>query len=853
MAQRTRSGYFACHTPCIWAFGLTFLTACSGGSTFGDSSVDGGKADTVDLVVDSTSGDSSTDTEECTGYLDVPGGGLFPGFADLQTTALWLFDDPVYPHTTLTDASWGEHDLRLMAGGRLETGKYGRGLRVAPGPEYEVSYAGFRGSISNEYMREEDGEPSGLWSPTAEPRRLLRSLICGTWTVEWWLNLATMPSSRTTVLDMGDASLPGLSIHLEASASALAIENHYAGESYVIAASSPIAVVGKWVHIAAVIEAGSARLYVDGVDVGAGPAAAIPVQPLPPDSWPTDFQHEHRGFTAETTDEWRRARRFNLSLGEDRKKQAELDATLDELRFSAVARYVEDGTAPTSFSRAHGSSPPPPAKPSGPALLFPPGGPSFPILLGGRKHLFVDLALIDTHDNVKIKVNRLDKPEPLKLLTPSGPTDFIPEMGRWRETVYDHDGKVWLYIGEGYSTPQGRNWIYHSQDGLSFTAPSLGMYKDEQYDNIILDDYPNGAIVFKDGNPDATVEERFKMSAWCSNRGIYIFLSPDGLHWRRNEVAMLPLAVGGDAEVFWDDQRGLYFNMMKRGGGTPTSQTPSKGRAGVLFKTDRVLEPWPFTHLAQPYFESWPFPLMSDEGVTALAPREIIGIGGYAISEEVYRPRPMKYEWAPDTYVAFPHRSYINLASLNQNRSTELAVSRDGESWTDYPYDDHEWLMPPVGTLGGVQVTEGLSFYGMIRRGDEVWLYVEYNTDGAPNGQDGFKQYFRLRMKLDRFAALNAGNNRGHATTHPFQFSGSRLELNLKTTTGWVKVEILDETGSPVPGYSIADADAMGGVDSLRQTVTWNGDGDLSSLAGKTIRLHFEIENSKIYAMQFLP
>ncbi len=103
------------------------------------------------------------------------------------------------------------------------------------------------------------------------------------------------------------------------------------------------------------------------------------------------------------------------------------------------------------------------------------------------------------------------------------------------------------------------------------------------------------------------------MSSWTSNRGIYLYHSPDGLHWRRNEVAMLPLSVGGDSQVFWDDQRGVYFNQMKRSSDAPTEQGP-QGRAAVMFMTNEPFKAWPFERLDEPYFEAWPFPLLSDEG-----------------------------------------------------------------------------------------------------------------------------------------------------------------------------------------------------------------------------------------------
>src|SRR5262249_36377117 len=81
------------------------------------------------------------------GYAEEPKS-YFPTFADDHTVALWLFDDPEYVHTTITDASVYEYDLQLMGGGRLVPGKFGRALRVTAGPEPAVSFAGFQGAIA---------------------------------------------------------------------------------------------------------------------------------------------------------------------------------------------------------------------------------------------------------------------------------------------------------------------------------------------------------------------------------------------------------------------------------------------------------------------------------------------------------------------------------------------------------------------------------------------------------------------------------------------------------------------------------------------------------------------------------
>ncbi|MDH3669279.1 MAG: hypothetical protein OEN23_20385 [Paracoccaceae bacterium] len=130
----------------------------------------------------------------CTPGYDGPPEALFPTFADADTVLLWTFDDPEYPNATLTDASGNEYDLRLMDGGDLAPGVYGTALHFASRPGYEASFAGWQAPITNERMREEDGVPSGEWSPTVAPKHLIDTWACGAWTLEMRLRMTDIPT-----------------------------------------------------------------------------------------------------------------------------------------------------------------------------------------------------------------------------------------------------------------------------------------------------------------------------------------------------------------------------------------------------------------------------------------------------------------------------------------------------------------------------------------------------------------------------------------------------------------------------------------------------------------------------------
>ena len=88
--------------------------------------------------------------------------------------------------------------------------------------------------------------------------------------------------------------------------------------------------------------------------------------------------------------------------------------------------------------------------------------------------------------------------------------------------------------------------------------------------------------------------------------------------------------------------------------------------------------------------------------------------------------------------------------------------------------------------------------------------------------------------------------------TKPLQFSGKKLTLNLSTSSvGSIGVEIQDEAGTPLKGYSLEECDGAFG-DEIAQVVTWRKGADVSSLAGQTVRLRFVMKDADLYALQFV-
>ena len=90
-------------------------------------------------------------------------------------------------------------------------------------------------------------------------------------------------------------------------------------------------------------------------------------------------------------------------------------------------------------------------------------------------------------------------------------------------------------------------------------------------------------------------------------------------------------------------------------------------------------------------------------------------------------------------------------------------------------------------------------------------------------------------------------------STRPFVFAGKELLLNFATSApGFLRVEIQDADGKPVPGYSLDDSQELIG-NYIEHPARWRGGTDVSELAGRPIRLHFSMKDADLYSLRFKP
>ena len=104
---------------------------------------------------------------------------------------------------------------------------------------------------------------------------------------------------------------------------------------------------------------------------------------------------------------------------------------------------------------------------------------------------------------------------------------------------------------------------------------------------------------------------------------------------------------------------------------------------------------------------------------------------------------------------------------------------------------------------------------------------------------------------MDGLASLRAPYAGGTVLTRHLTFSGSRLVLNYSTSAaGQIRVEVQDEAGAALPGFRMQDCPEIYG-DEIERVVSWRTGSDLTSLAGRTVRLKIEMKDADLYSLRF--
>ena len=444
-----------------------------------------------------------------------------------------------------------------------------------------------------------------------------------------------------------------------------------------------------------------------------------------------------------------------------------------------------------------------------------------PVEIRTDRQLFVDDFWIDSSTGVERRLHEPVRRE--RVITPELPW----EQGGVSYMVAFRDGdrfRTW-YRCNCSMTPEKQIPMVligyaESRDGISWDKPELGLleYEGSKANNLVWMGPGNNMAPFRDPNPDIPEDERYKAIVRAGD--IFALVSPDGLSWRlmQEEPILTDRPFDSHNIAFWDTCRNEYV-IYSRG-----VDGEGNFKGGVRW----------IRRSTSSDFRTW-------------SPLESIDTGDTPF-EHLYTNACVQYERAPGTYLMFPSR-YVPERTPVPDWPYGAGVSdivfmssRDGlrfdrsfmEAFVRPGLDTGNWHERGIYMERGVLQTapEEISLYGM-----ENWRLPTVCIR-------------RYTLRTDGFVSIRAGYAGGTFTTRPLTFSGNRLELNYATSAvGYVKAEIQDASGEPLPGFSLEQSAETFG-DEIDGIMRWESDPDLGALAGKPVRLRFQLKDADLYAFR---
>jgi hypothetical protein len=439
-----------------------------------------------------------------------------------------------------------------------------------------------------------------------------------------------------------------------------------------------------------------------------------------------------------------------------------------------------------------------------------------PLDIGSRLELLVDDYVIESIDGEAGL--RLHKPTPHEVVLV---TDKPWEGNTCAYYTIFQDGDLYrMYYRGSHFDEQTRKSAHpevacyaESRDGVHWTKPELGLFEfaGTKANNIVWEGVgTHNFTVFKDANPNCTPDAHYKAFGrghGTAKRGLYAFQSPDGIRWSLMSESPVITKGAFDSQnlAFWDSHAGLYREYHRA----------FRGVRDIMTGTSRDFLQW-----SDPVFLEYP----------------------EAPKEHLYTNAVQPYERAPHILIAFPTRYH---PQRGQQVEPTFMTSRDGRTF-------HRWteaLIPVTAPEDRDGNRSNYMTWGLVRLPGAEREYSVYATEAYYTGRDSRVRRFTFRV--DGFVSVHGSAQGGRLVTKPLRFSGNRLAVNFLTEgDGQVRVELQDADGRAISGFTLADCDPLRG-DQIDYPVAWKQGTEVGSLAGKPIRIRFELQDADLFSFRF--
>lgn len=452
-----------------------------------------------------------------------------------------------------------------------------------------------------------------------------------------------------------------------------------------------------------------------------------------------------------------------------------------------------------------------------------------PVNIGSRRELFVDHYLIGNLDNVTLE---LQKPHDEGIAFHfDQPWEGL--FCAYVTIIKFSDQYIAYYRGMPVSGADGSQdettCVAVSDDGVHWTKPNLGIFEVDgtKDNNVILANHAplsHNFCPMLDDREGVPAEQRFKALGGTSRTGLVPFQSADGFRWEKmqDEPVITKGAFDSQNEPLWSPAEKCYvcyFRVFVDG----------------IRRNSRC---------TSEDFLTWSEPVLMEYGDKPI--------------EHLYTNQTGTYYRAPHLYVAISARFFPGKRILSKEQAAAINVdpgyfndcsdaifmtSRGGNQY-DRTFMEG-FLKPVIGLENWVSRTNYPALNVVPTGKNEMSVYVNQNY-GQPTAH-----LRRYSLRTDGFVAATAPYEGGELVTKPLTFDGNELELNFATSAaGSVLVEIQDADGNPIAGFNEKDAEPTVG-NEIKRVVHWKSGSNVSSLAGKPVRLRFVMRDAELFAYKF--
>lgn len=443
-----------------------------------------------------------------------------------------------------------------------------------------------------------------------------------------------------------------------------------------------------------------------------------------------------------------------------------------------------------------------------------------PLAIGLEKQLLVDDYLLAEMSNADFELGTVTKAN-------EGRPIFTE--GWFYGTVLHDEGRFKMW----FRRPENQGYGYaESDDGIAFVprAHVTGINFAGDYTmSVLVDPHETDAA------------HRYKAAYDGPGMAAALAHSADGIRWTPYNQGRAVTGRAADTynQVLWDEGAQTYRLFTRTDFGTAGGSGEVRGNRGMT-NADIKSDPTRWHTVREWIFDR--------DGADEPQRRQIYALTD-SILHNIHFALMSVYEWpgdvseGPADLEARHERDIMNFY---------IATSRDGDQW------NLRWVyaqqpLVPRGPDGSFDKDIVFPSSAIVTHQDRHWIYYAGANERHGTPEVAFPRRHAIglaTLRLDGFVGVAAKNEPASITTRSFRLDGGKLALNVDAREGYLLVEVLDEAGAPIPGFTRHQATRYSNIDELSLRPAWNHHTDLAPLVGKIVRLRFELQNARLYALQ---